>query len=338
MSKSYEEYLPAAVDAYEYEGATVEQAVDQQAGLSSEGQQFSAIYIEQDSPPVKRPTIIRLNSLFGDTGNVDQQYIGVQYSAALPSYDYLSLDLPGHGMSDSLTKAQRRAIKRSGDLSLVSAAQVEAAVDIAPALDEVVLVGEAVGELMMLSFATQAAQKGIAVRHIYGIDPIAMESRTPIALAGNYLLNAQRSRNEHRHESDDTGEQKLEASFKEFEAEVEEKYGPTRHATRSGHVMKMSKERAIATFMLRKSPFTHDTGMTMLNDIFQERPDIKANLVFGGRSVVGRPTSKVIAMLSNLQSTVGSDHLQYDVWPHDNQDLGLAQHQPRIVAYVKDNL
>lgn len=340
MSK-YERYEPAAISPFEFadqqqQEDVLREATEQRLGVAENGQHFSGVHVNRAFGG--QSLIYRPNSLFGSTANADQQYIASQYAAAFPEQGYLSLDLPAHGASDRLTKAQRREISKSdGSLGSVVNAQFEAALDLVPDLQNVILTGEALGELFAVEFAAQAAAKGIRVRHLFGFDPLGMEKRSPVALAGSYLGNAQKSRNQRKHQSNEVGEQALEDAFSKVFVPRVEQYGPIKAATQAGHAGLMARERTVVRLMLKKSPITRDTGMQALETALDTQPDMRADFVFAGRSVVGRLTEPVRAKLEAMHHETDS-RVQFSEWPDDNQDIGLARHQPRLVTYVKDNL
>jgi pimeloyl-ACP methyl ester carboxylesterase len=335
-----ETYLPKHVHPFDFEDQSHEDAAlselhETRVGRAQNGQHFSAIHANR---AVTERSIVRLNSLFGSAASVDQQYIGSQYAAAFPDWAYFSIDLPGHGASDPLTKEQRRDIKTSnGSLKSVSAAQVEAVLSIMPDMKEAVVTGEALGELMAVEFAAQAARRGIKVRRMFGFDPMGMENRTPIQLASSYLANAQKSRMERRKKAERPGEQALEDAFSKVFVPKIEKLGPTHEVKRSDHVGVMTRERAVAQLMLTKSPITRDTGMEALERALETQPELKAHLVFAGRSAIGRLTFPVKDKLDRLAFTT-KRRVQYEEWHEDGQDIGLARHQPRLVRYVDDHM
>lgn len=339
MNKPPESFEPAAINAFAFDdenqrNVVFQEVVDQQAVKADHDQQFSAIHANRDFGD--EGSIVRLVSVFGNTGVTDQQYVAAQYAAAFPQREYIALDLPGHGKSDSLTTTQRKAIKKDGDLGLVAGAQLEAALKLNPNLNDIVLAGEGVGQLMAVEFAAQALQRGIAVRHIFGFDPM-LEERSPLGLAASYLANAQKSRNERKQETDRAGEQKLEDAFSKEFTQAIQAFGPTSEVTRPQHVAVMARERTILKFMFRKSSFTLGRGLETLEQVLDTDPKLRANMLFAGRSVVGRLTDPIQDKLDAIKLDTDG-RLQYDVWPNDNQDIGLARHQPRLVAYVKDNL
>lgn len=340
--KSYHDYEPRAVTPVYFadvahEEEALQEVTDQCIAVALNGQQFSGIHGNRD---VQIQAIIRPNSLFGNTANADQQYIAMQYMAAFPDHAYMSLDLPGHGSSDRLTKDQRDEISdTNGRLSQLGQAQLEAAVQRLPDLKRVVLTGEAMGSLMALEFAVQAAAKGIHVRHVFGFDPLGMEDRSAIKLAAGYLTGAQRSRFERRKDADNEDERALEDAFsKVFVPAVEAvTNGTARAASRVGHAGIMARERSVLTLMFKQSPITHSSGMRALTEVLQTTPGTYASLVFTGRSVVGRLTDPVYEQLTEL-AIAHNERLVFMEWPHDNQDIGLARHQPRLVRYLQDQL
>lgn len=343
MMSNYETYSPANVKTFEFkdpihEADVISESMEQLIGESEAGQKFSAIHVNRTFSAEGRTTFVRLNSLFGSTANADQQYIASQYAAAFPDHGYVSVDLPAHGASDKLTKEQRKDITNNGgSLKKVAEAQVEATLDLVPELKDIVVTGEAMGELFATEFAIQAAAKGVKVRQLFGFDPIGLEDRSPIKLAAGYLGRAQKSRSERSKQVDDAGEQELEDAFsKDFLSKVD-KYGPTYVASRAGHAGLMAKERTILWLMFKKSPITRSIGMRALDEAMSNMPELKTNLVFAGNSVVGRLTDPVQTKLDVLKKA-SKDRLQYDVWPYDNQDIGLARHQPRLIKYILDNL
>lgn len=339
----FERYSPANVTPFEFadpaqQADVIKEAVEQRLGEAENGQHFSAVHVNRAFSDGGGATFVRLNSLFGSTANADQQYIASQYAAAFPEHGYLSLDLPAHGSSDRLTRDQRKAIgKNGGSLESVAAAQVEAAVDLIPNLSDIIVTGEGVAEALAVEFATQAAKRGITARHLFGVDPLGMEDRSPFALAASYLGNAQKSRNERRSEADDAGEQALEDAFSKVFVPQVEAYGPVKTATQVGHAGLMAKERTVVRLMFGKSPFTRATGIESLEAALEAQPELKAHLLFAGQSVVGRYTEPVQENLAALQRE-HDGRVQVDVWPYDNQDIGLARHQPRLVHYIKDNV
>jgi pimeloyl-ACP methyl ester carboxylesterase len=339
MSES-KDYLPSVVQPFAFEDHAHEDTALRELrevipARTESGQKFSAIHANRD---VSNRGIIRLNSLFGNVANVDQQYIGSQYAAAFPDWAYMSIDLPGHGASDPLTKDQRRDIKTSnGSLKSVSNAQVDAVLDVMPDMQEAVVTGEALGELIAVEFAAQAARRGIKVRRMFGFDPLGMENRSPIGLATGYLANAQKSRHQRRKEADRSGEQALEDAFSKVFVPKIEKYGPKREVTRSEHAGVMARERAVVQLMLKKSPITRDTGMDALVRALEKQPELKAYLVFAGHSVVGRLTNPVRDKLDRLAFTT-KGRVHYEEWREDGQDIGLARHQPRLVRYIDDHI
>lgn len=340
MSKTPEHYSPAATDPFEFENFEQQDAVmrelkEQLIGTAENGQKTSAVHANRGANT--HVALVRPNAVFANNANVDQHYVAAQYVAAMPQYDYLSLDLAGHGLSDPLTPIQREDIRKFGDLGDLALTQVEAALDIMPDLNEVILTGEAVGGLMAVEFAVQAAKKGITVKHLFDIDPMGLETRSPLQLASSYLKNAEKNRINVYQESYEAGEQRLEEDFSKRFTEESRKYGPVKNTTQKGHLGLLVKERTIATFMLRKSPFTHDTGMRSLEQALELHPNMWANLLFAGKSVVGRLTSPVQERLNDLQAR-HPERLEYDVWPFDSQNIGLARNQPRLAKYIKDNL
>lgn len=341
---NFEDYSPSNVDPFviansDQRETVIQESVEQLAGLSEQGQQFSAIYANRTlSPSGDSPTFVRLNSLFGSSANADQQFIACQYVGAFPNSSYLALDLPAHGASDVLTKEQRKAIKTSGgSMRTVASAQVEAALDIVPDLDNIVVTGEGAGEFMAVEFAAQAAAKGIKVKQLFGFDPLGLESRTPLSLAAGYLGSAQRSRNQRRHDADRAGEQRLEDAFSKDFVPAIEKYGPIKAATQAGHVGLLARERTITRLMFRQSPISRGTGLRALEGLLLENPELQARLVFAGQSAVGRLTEPVQEALTEINEDSGG-RLHVDEWPYDNQDIGLARHHPRLIKYIQDHL
>jgi pimeloyl-ACP methyl ester carboxylesterase len=300
------------------------------------GQHLSGIFVNR-AFATENPLIFRPNSAFGNTANVDQHYIAAHYAAALPDHAYVSLDLPAHGASDGLTKEQRKdIIKKNGSLDSVADAQIEALQDLVPDIKDVILTGEAAGELAAITFAARAAAKGIQTRYLFGFDPLGMEKRSVLGLVGGYLFKAQQSRNERRKPSDDAGQQRLQTAYDRFTAEMA-KLGPVKTVSRVESLGALAKERTIARLMLRKSPITHDSGMRALEAALETQPELKAYFVFGGQSVVGRLTEDVEERLHGLKNQY-EDRVNWSLWPHDGQDIGLAPNQPRAVAFVKDRL
>jgi hypothetical protein len=201
---------------------------------------------------------------------------------------------------------------------------------------DITLTGEALGELFAVEFAVQAAEKGVRVRRLFGFDPMGMEQRSPIALASRYIADAAKSRKERRSESDVEGEQKLEDAFSKGFVPLVEDFGPIRTAEPSGHVGLMARERTIASLMLKKSPATRDMGMEALEAALETQPELRADFIFAGRSSIGRLTEPVKAKLQRLQAET-EGRVQFDEWPNDGQDIGLARHQPRLISYIRDN-
>lgn len=338
---NYNRYSPANVQPFEFADSqqkadVLQEAVEQRLGEAENGQHFSAIHVNRAF--TDNPVFVRMNSLFGSTANADQQYIASQYAAAFPENPYLSIDLPAHGASDKLTKEQRKAItKTDGSLETAADAQIEAAQNLVPNLKDVVLTGEAMGGLFAVEFAARAAAKGIRVRHLFGFGVLGMENRKPLVIAGSYLFNAQKSRVQRHREANEAGEQKLEDAYsKVFIPEIEE-YGPTKTATQVGHAGLMARERTVARLMLKKSPLTRDVGVRALGAALKTQPSMKTNFVFAGNDVIGRLTPQVEESLRNLNKSTGA-RIDVNVWPDDNQDIGLARHQPRLIKYIQDNI
>jgi pimeloyl-ACP methyl ester carboxylesterase len=337
---NYHDYDPAAVQPFAFANDAVKdtiyrEAVDQRIGYALSGQQFSAIHVNREQ--TGNPVIVRINSLWGNTGNTDQQYIAAQYAAAFPEHSYVSIDLPGHGASSSLTKAQRKAINASGDVRPVGDAHIEAVMDLVPDMSEVITVGEGVGEVLMLAFAARAARHGIAVRNLFGIDPMGLEDRSPLALTLQYHAVAEKSRAERAKESDAAANNALEAAFSTTFTQEIAAYDKPSHGTRPKYAGIMARERAVGRFMFRKSPLTHSTGMELLEEAIWTQPSAEARLLFAGRSVVGRLNPKVEYELTSI-GAASRGRVHYDVLPNDNQDIGLARNQPRLIKYIKDNL
>lgn len=338
----YERYSPANVDSFEFanfyqESHVLMEAREQLLGEADNGQRFTGIHVNRGYREHGEPTFVRLNSLFGNTATVDQQYIAYEFAAAFPDSDYMSIDLPAHGASDPLTKEQRQAIRgRDGSLKPIARSQVEAALDLNPALDDIVVSGEAAASPLAVEFATEAAKKGITVRQFFGFDPLSMEDRSPLGLAFKYLTSAQKSRNSRKEPADVEGEQLLEDAFSEDFVSLQKGYG-TQAVSRAKHAGVLARERTILRLMLKKSPLTSDAGLTSLRSALESIPNFSANLVFGVQSDVGRLTDTVRYELDDIAED-STNQLKVDVWPNDGQDLGLARHQPRLINYIKDNL
>jgi pimeloyl-ACP methyl ester carboxylesterase len=316
---------------------SMREATEQVIGISESGQRFSGIHVNRAFDG-QGAAFVRINSLFGNTANADQQYIATQYAAAFPNRAYLSIDLPAHGASDGLTKEQRKAVKSPvGSVNKIAEAQVEAVLDMAPGLRTIVLTGEAMGELFAVEFAVQAAAKGMEVRRLFGFDPMGLEKRTPVALATGYLSNAQKSRAKRRKQSKIEGEQALEDAFSEDFLREAELYSQVKYATQPGHAKLLAKERTIGRLMFRKSPLTQDIGLQALEGALGAHPEMEVNLIFGGLSVIGRLNENVRNNLHAI-SWANGNRLHFEEWPDDNQDLGLAKNQPRLIQYIKDSV
>lgn len=335
----FKRYSTEAVAAYNFadpyrQSSVLHQAAEQQIGVAENEQQFSALHIDQGGGP----TFVRLNSLFGNTATLDQQYIAVQYAAAFPDRSYLSIDLPAHGASDPLTASQKKEIRGAeGSLASIAKAQIEAALDIAPGLDDVVLSGEAIGQVMAVEFAAEAAAKGIKVRRLFGFDPLGFEDRTPFALAAGYLKGAQNSRKQRRTEPELEGERRLEEAYSTVFAAQMSEIVPTTHVSRAQHAKLLARERTVMRLMLQKSPVTRAVGARALQQALDTQPQMEAHLVFAGQSPVGRYTDQAREILATLwRGSGGRVHL--DHWSDDNQDIGLARHQPRLIKYIADRL
>lgn len=339
---NYEDYTPRAVHAFRFtdpahERDVLKEATEQKVGAAANGQHFSAIHVNRAFDGIA-PTIVRLNSLFGNTANVDQQYIAAQYAAAFPTHSYVSIDLPGHGASDKLTKEQRKAITESnGSLETLSRAQIEAVHDIVPTMRDVILTGEAMGGLLAVEFAAHAVERDIMARRLFEFDPLGMEDRSAFKLAADYFSRAQKSRMERSKVASEDGEQALEDAFSHVFVARMERFGPTKHINRLESAGLLATERAALRLMFRKSPITRATGLRALEQALETQPGLKAFLVFAGQSAVGRLTDPVTTSLDELRQSSGG-RVQVDEWPFDNQDIGLARHQPRNITYVRDNL
>jgi pimeloyl-ACP methyl ester carboxylesterase len=338
-----DKYSPANVSPFEFSNPelrrdVIQEASEQVIGVAKNGQQFSGIYVNRAFAS-EGATFVRINSLFGSTANADQQYIATQYAAAFPGSGYLSIDLPAHGASDKLTEEQRKSIKASnGSLHKVAEAQIEAAMNIAPHLGNIILTGEAMGELLATEFAVQAPAKDITVRRLFGFDPLGLEPRFPVELFGSYLISAQKSRFRRRKKADRAGEQALEDAYSKVFVPELETFGQVKYATQPSHARLLSKEWTIARMSFKKKLlFTIDSGPQALDKALGANPQMQAYLVFASKSAVGRPTEKVKRSLAAIKQR-NQGRLQVDEWPNDNQDIGLARHQPRLIRYIMDNL
>lgn len=340
-NQGYMRYEAANIEAFDFaspeqQASILREVTEQKTGTADNGQSFSAIHANRDF--AGRSLIVRPNSLFGSTSNTNQQYIASQYALAFPDRGYLSIDLPAHGASDKLTDGQRREIsKKDGSIDPIVDAQIEAALDLVPDMRDIVLTGEAMGELFAVVFAKRAAEKGVKVRRLFGIDPIGMEDRSPAPQAIGYIYNAVRDRLERIGKSSVRGEQELEDAFKKDFVGLVEGFGSIKRATPKRNLGLMVCEETVPRLMLTKSALTTGIGMEALEEAIEVHPDMRADFVFAGKSTHGRLTEPVEYRLGKLRDQT-QGRVQFDEWPNDGQDIGLARHQPRLISYIKDNL
>lgn len=340
---SSKNYLPAASPPFEFSDQEREREIMQQAaelriGKAADGQRVAMTYANHEAGG--RGAVVRLAPVFARPDNADQLWIPYQSVAAMPDRAHFNVGTPAHGASDKLTDEQRKDIRnRNGSLASVARSRLEAVLDIEPALDNIIVEGEAFGSVLAKEFAVQAATRGIRVRRLVGVTPVGMEDSSLPAIAGRgvkYLIDAQVSRMRRSKETERPGEQESEDAFSKVFVPKMAAPTPTREATRRGHIATMSREISTSgRLLLYKSPLARDTGAQALEAALELDPELKAYLVFAGKGVIGRFTPSAQANVERIEE-VHPGRVEHDVWEQDGQDLGLARHQPRIVKLIRD--
>jgi pimeloyl-ACP methyl ester carboxylesterase len=129
MVRSFSTYLPENVQALPFES---DDQRDQVMGEVRElvifeannGQQISGIYANRGEH--KKSPLVRINSMFGASDRLDQQYIVAQAALRFRDRSIIQFDLPAHGESEPLTPEQVHEIREHGTTSLIGRSRAEA--------------------------------------------------------------------------------------------------------------------------------------------------------------------------------------------------------------------
>ncbi|MDB5164772.1 MAG: hypothetical protein JWL89_398 [Candidatus Saccharibacteria bacterium] len=301
--------------------------------ISDDGQQFSGLHINRDF--TDKSPVIRINSMFGAADRPDQQYIAYQWGAAYPDRGFVLIDLPSHGASDNLTETQIKEIKKEGTLKLVGKAHVEAVSNRIPHVGEPIIVGEALGARMAAEFVAASTKRDIYPDHMFGFDMPGLENRSSASLAFSYFASALKSR---KYNAEGEANDRLKAAFEEkFNGDLANYQPRVEKTTTKKQASVYKHQKSLLTFLLRNSPLNNDKGADALSEGLQSNPNLAVNLVFGGLSAVGRWRRETAARVQKI-ADANNHRLQAEVWPSDDQGMGLAPLSPRLVAYSKAQL
>jgi len=328
-----ENTYPFMFDDMERHATAMREVGEQVIFEGEEGQRYSGLHVNRDFE--SQPAIIRINSMFGDSGRIDQKYIAYQYAAAFPERPFVLLDLPSHGNSDNLTPAQSKAIKERADLGQVASSQVKAVGERLPGVQKAALVGEALGARMATEFAGKACMYDIDVTDLLAVDMPGLQKRSSAAIGLGYLGNVLRSRSRY---AKGEANQRLNANFTENFSKEFEQYGSVEKTTAAKEAGVWKRDKSLFTFLFRNSPLANDMGYDSLKDALVLNNYLSLGLVFGGHSAVGKYTPQIEAKLTELAKRLPRHKIEWEVWPNDDQGIGYAHHSPRIVRVLRDQI
>lgn len=94
---------------------------------SSDGQTFSALWLNRDSENASapKPLLLMGNGFLASVGDTDSKYRAYHLAREFPEYQIITFDQPGHGFSSPFTEKQREHMS-GGDMSDVGQQQYDA--------------------------------------------------------------------------------------------------------------------------------------------------------------------------------------------------------------------